>query len=158
VSEYGADDGGATNLALRRAARLLIIGPEARVLLFQYQDDDRTWWATPGGGLEGDETFEQAAAREALEELAIEVQSPVPLWSATVEFTFRGQRIRQHERYFLVRLSDADIGSPHGPVEEAHRSEGIVSMRWWGLEDIEKTAEVVFPADLRERLRALGFQ
>ena len=49
----------------RRAARLLVIDPEDSVLLFQYEDDGRRWWATPGGGLERDETFEQAAAREA---------------------------------------------------------------------------------------------
>ena len=157
VPEY-EDDGGVTNLVFRRAARLLIISPDARILLFQYQDDDRTWWATPGGGLEGDETFEQAALREAVEELAIEIQSPVPLWSTTVEFSFRGQRVRQTERYFLVRLSDADIFSPHGLVENVHRSEGIVATRWWTLEEIENTTEVVYPEDLCERLRALGFQ
>jgi ADP-ribose pyrophosphatase YjhB (NUDIX family) len=42
----------------RQAARLLVIDPEKSVLLFQYEDDQRKWWATPGGGLEGDETFE----------------------------------------------------------------------------------------------------
>ena len=43
----------------RRAARLLVVDPNSgTVLLFQYEDDGRRWWATPGGGLEADETFE----------------------------------------------------------------------------------------------------
>ena len=55
----------------RRAARLLVIDPHSgAVLLCQYEDGGRSWWATPGGALDGDETFEEAAIREAAEELA----------------------------------------------------------------------------------------
>ena len=36
--------------------------------------------------------------------------------------------------------------------------EGVIATRWWTLEDVEKTAEVVFPEDLRERRRTPGFQ
>ena len=77
----------------RRAARLLIIDPTSgAVLLFQYEDGGRRWWATPGGALEGDENFEEAAIREAAEELAISSRSFLPLWRGTVEFSFRGPR------------------------------------------------------------------
>jgi len=48
----------------RRAARLVIVDQINSVLLFQYEDGGRRWWATPGGGLEENETFEEAAARE----------------------------------------------------------------------------------------------
>ena len=76
---------------LRRAARLLVSDPDNSVLLFQYEDDRRKWWATPGGGLERDETFEQAAAREAAEELSLTLTTFTPLWCLTVDFSFRGQ-------------------------------------------------------------------
>lgn len=139
---------------LRHAARLLVIAPDGRVLLFQYDDAGRRWWAAPGGGVEGDETFEQAAAREAAEELAGAHPPLTPLWEQTVEFTFREQSIRQAEHYFLVRLprADVDLG---GPVREAHRREGIVSSRWWSLEEIERTTDRMFPADLARRVRGL---
>jgi len=139
---------------LRQAARLLVIAPDGRVLLFQYEDGPRTWWAAPGGGLEGEETFEEAATREAAEELSLAGTPLTPLWCQTVEFTFRGKSIRQMERYYLMRLSPGDVVLGES-VREAHRQEGIVASRWWSLEEIERTTEEVFPVGLGERLRRL---
>jgi 8-oxo-dGTP pyrophosphatase MutT (NUDIX family) len=138
----------------RRAARLLVVDPGNSVLLFQYEDGPRTWWATPGGGLEHDETFEQAAAREAAEELSLNLTTFRSLWSLTVDFSFRGQSIHQVERYFLVRLSREEVGGGE-ILSDANRLEGIVAARWWSLREIETTSESVFPSDLSERLRGL---
>ena len=138
----------------RRAARLLVVDPEGCVLLFQYEDDGRKWWATPGGGLERDETLEQAAAREAREELALTLTRFMPLWCLTVNFSFRGQSINQVERYFLVRTSRDDVRFGE-IVGDAHRLEGIVAAHWWSLAEIETRSEQVFPEDLRERLHEL---
>jgi 8-oxo-dGTP pyrophosphatase MutT (NUDIX family) len=139
----------------RQAARLLVIDPESgAVLLFQYEDSGRIWWATPGGGLDGDETFEEAAIREAAEELAISSQSVLPLWHRTVEFSFRGTAVRQEEHYFLLRIPLREVALGQ-EVREAHRQEGIIATRWWSLEEIETTSEQVFPEDLPQRLREL---
>ena len=140
------------NPVFRRAARLLVVDSD-RVLLFKYEDDGREWWATPGGGLEGDETFEQAARREAVEELAV-TRPLKPLWEQSVEFSFRGQSIRQVERYFLLQVSRDDVVLG-GVVADAHRREGIVAARWWSPEELETTAEQIFPQNLGDRLRDL---
>lgn len=139
---------------LRRAARLLVFDPEHSVLLFQYEDERRKWWATPGGGVEGEETFEEAAARQAAEEFSLTGTTLMPLWTGTVEFTVRGQSIRQVERYFLMRVSRENVALGE-IVREAHCREGVVAARWWSLEEIETTSERVFSQDLCERLRAL---
>ncbi len=131
-----------------------MIGPGDCVLLFQYEDEGRRWWATPGGGLEGNETFERAAAREAAEELGLQDLRLVPLWCLTAEFTFRGELIRQVERYFLAREPRSDVAKCD-VLREGHRLEGIVAARWWSLAELESTSEQVFPRDLSERLRAL---
>jgi hypothetical protein len=47
-------------MLIRRASRLLLVDGARRVLLFKYEDDRGTWWATPGGGLEKAESFEEA--------------------------------------------------------------------------------------------------
>jgi ADP-ribose pyrophosphatase YjhB (NUDIX family) len=138
----------------RRAARLVVMDPDHNVLLFQYEDDRRRWWATPGGGLEADETFEEAAGREAAEELSITCTALVPLWRLTAEFTFRKQPVRQIEHYFLLLVSRADA-APSVAIKAAHRLEGIVAARWWSLREIGTTSEQVFPSDLCERLRDL---
>lgn len=139
---------------LRRAARLLVVDREHRVLLFQYEDGGHKWWATPGGGLGDEETFEHAAAREAAEELSLTGPTLEALWRRTVEFTFRGQAIRQVERYFLIRVERDDVGLGE-TVRDAHGREGIMAARWWSLEEIEAASEQVFPEDLCERLRGL---
>ena len=46
----------------RKAARLLVISPARKVLLFRFVHKDgalagRNYWATPGGGVEAGETF-----------------------------------------------------------------------------------------------------
>ena len=139
----------------RQAARLLVIDPQGgAVLLFQYEDSGLRWWATPGGGLDGDETFEQAAIREAAEELAISSRSFLPLWQRTTEFSFRGTPVRQEEHYFLLRIPLGEVALGQ-EVREAHRQEGIIATRWWSLEEIETTSEQVFPEDLPQRLREL---
>jgi 8-oxo-dGTP pyrophosphatase MutT (NUDIX family) len=141
----------------RRAARLLVIDPNSgAVLLFQYEDNGRRWWATPGGALDGDETFEEAAIREATEELGISPRRFSPLWRRTVEFSFRGTAVRQEERFFLVRIAPGEVALGH-EVREAHHHEGIIATRWWTIEDIDKTSEQVFPEDLAQRLRELRF-
>ena len=62
----------------RRSARLLIIEPAGRVLLVRFVFKKgalagEDYWATPGGGVEEGETFEQAAIRELREETGIRV-------------------------------------------------------------------------------------
>ncbi len=138
----------------RQASRLIVVNPQNSVLLYQYEDDRRKWWATPGGGLEGRESFEEAAAREAEEELSLTGRTLTPLWRQTVEFTFRGQSIRQVERYFLVRLSQHEVTIVEGMCV-AHRREGIVAARWWSLAELETTSERVFPDNLCGYLRSL---
>src|SRR5580658_2706794 len=50
----------------RLSARLLVLDPSGRILLFRFVHRNgaltgQDYWATPGGGVEDGETFEQAA-------------------------------------------------------------------------------------------------
>jgi 8-oxo-dGTP diphosphatase len=143
-----------TNHPDRRASRLIVIDSQGRILLFRHVwETGETFWAPPGGGLETGETFEQAALREASEELGITPFSVTFLWENMTDFLYLGRRIHQRERYFQAA---ADLRNLLRDVEEIHRKEGILEVKWWTLADLESTQDVVFPARLAHRLRELA--
>lgn len=137
----------------RQAGRVIVLDPDQRVLLVEYvRDSGERFWATPGGGLLEEETFERAARRELAEELGIQAGALLPLFQAESRFTFGGEQVVQEEQYFLLRLTDPEI--PEDPdMEDARMMEGIISLRWWALEEIEAAQVKIFPEDLAGHVR-----
>ena len=102
----------------RPSARLLILDPTNHLLLFRFEHKTgplagQVFWATPGGGLEGDESLSEAAIRELHEETGIvarEVGEPV----ARREFTMTmpdGERVLADERYFVIRVQSQQVSN-----------------------------------------------
>jgi len=61
--------------------------------------------------------------------------------------------VRQHERFFLARIETRRRAL--GEVADMHVSDGIAGWRWWTLDELDGTDEVVWPpglADLISRL------
>jgi 8-oxo-dGTP pyrophosphatase MutT (NUDIX family) len=134
----------------RRSARIIALDSANRLLLFKYtRKAGAPFWATPGGGLEAGESFEQAAAREAAEELGVGPVELKLLWAGTAEFTWDDRLIQQEERFFLLHLSGY---SPTQSVKELHERENILEARWWTLEELEHSRELIFPEGLSAKL------
>ena len=144
----------------RRAARVLLLDPDGRILLQQCFDpsapDAGSWWNTLGGGLDDDETAAQAAARELHEETGLRVTSgalgPVVHQRRTA-FDFGGSSYRQSEEYFLLR-ADAFDATPTVPSEL--ELVAVLGTRWWTREELRSTQERVYPEELVEVLERLG--
>ena len=141
---------------LRRVARLVLLDPADRILLMhghEPDDPDTHWWFTPGGGLEGDETREEAALRELAEETGITQVALGPvLWRRICSFPFDGRRWDQDEWYFLARTTQTET-SPGGLTELERRS--VSGLRWWTSAELLSTRETVYPTRLAGLLRTL---
>ncbi|MGQ4512631.1 NUDIX domain-containing protein [Streptomyces sp. DW26H14] len=140
----------------RRVARMVLLDPDDRVLLMHgYEPDDpgTAWWFTPGGGLEGEETREEAVRRELAEETGItEIDLGPVLWRRVCSFPFDGRRWDQDEWYFLGRTTRTAT-APAGLTELERRS--VRGLRWWTCAELESTRETVYPTRLAGLLRTL---
>ncbi|MFG2672471.1 NUDIX hydrolase [Streptomyces sp. NPDC048445] len=140
----------------RKVSRLVLLDPDDRVLLmhgFEPEDPASTWWFTPGGGLEGDETREQAALRELAEETGIrEVELGPLLWKRMCSFPFDGRRWEQDEWYFLARTAQT-LTDTSGQTVLERRS--VAGLRWWTSAELSATRETVYPTRLAGLLHTL---
>jgi 8-oxo-dGTP pyrophosphatase MutT (NUDIX family) len=134
----------------------VLLDPRDRILLlhgYEPADPADDWWFTPGGGLEDDETREQAALRELAEETGItEVELGPVLWQRHCSFPFDGRRWDQDEWYFLGR-TDRTATAPAGLTELERRS--VRGLRWWTSAELSAARETVYPTRLAELLRTL---
>ena len=58
----------------------------------------------------------------------------------------------QHEEFFLVRTDTVDVCSDQWTDEER---EVIVEHRWWTLDDLRTTTDLVFPAGIPDLVAPL---
>lgn len=146
-----AVDPAARRTKSRRAVRVLLRAPAA-LLLFHDTDPGLPgahWWTTPGGGVDGDESDLEAAVREIAEETGLDVDASRfrgPLARRVVRHGYSDQITIQTETFFHL-----DVPAPFEISTAGHtlgEQESLVGYRWWPVDEIATTSEILWPANL----------
>lgn len=131
---------------MRTRAGIILIEND-KVALIERHRGGLDYFVFPGGGVDEGETPEQAAVREALEELGVEVAIGQKL--AIIHFD------QSTQIYFLVERVDGEFGTGMGEEftdsDPNDPEEGIYVPIWMPIDDLLKH-EKVFPEDMAKLL------
>ncbi len=134
-------------LRIRRAARLIVLDPEGRALMFRYDVPGRDpFWVTAGGECEPGESFEDAARRELFEETGISADPGPQIARMTPQFiTVEGEPVQADERFYLIRVAEARIDTS---LHTAQEQRLMTQHRWFTRAELADCPEAVFPVSI----------
>ena len=141
----------------RVGGRVLVVDRSERVLLIHERlEHGGTHWLTPGGGVEPGERPQDAARREAYEEVGLDVEVPADADAVLVtrrDWSWAGVEYDQVDHFFLVRVSDGVPTRPRRLTSVERRT--WLGVRWWSAAELRATDAVLLPPDLGHVLPAL---
>lgn len=140
----------------RRAVRVLVLAPDATVLLFEDSDLGLEpvphWWITPGGGVDPGESDTEAALRELREETGLTLgprDLVGPIAVRHVVHGFSDQVVLQDEVYYAVHVKRFEVDTSGHTVQE---QQTVHDIRWWARCELEQAEDDIWPRQILELL------
>ncbi|HEY7401216.1 MAG TPA: NUDIX hydrolase [Actinomycetota bacterium] len=99
-------------------------------------------WGLAKGGIEPDESFEDAAVREVREETGIEAEIEASLGETRYFYVWEDVRVRKTVHFFLMRATGGDV---------AERDDEMEDVRWFALARALKRASYRGERDVLQR-------
>ncbi len=90
----------------RRSRGIIYLNNE-QILLIHRIRDNHNYYVFPGGGLEGEETYEDAIIRETQEEMSISVK--------VHKMLYHFESSKDIQKFYLCTISEGEIGIGVGP-------------------------------------------
>lgn len=128
-----------------RAGVVIKKNNEDKILVIRRVRNENEYYAFPGGTIEDGESAEEAAAREAAEELSLGVQ----VGAKIARLTNQGRE----ETYFWAKKYSGELAL--GGEEKEHMNiNNQYHLEWKGKEEFEE-AEPFYPSEMKEKVVAL---
>lgn len=143
----------------RETARIMLFDEQNRVFLLKTHFDPEVGlpprWLTPGGGIDSGETALQAAVRELLEETGL-VVTPDQLSEPVLVTTGRwdwADGISYHTYQDTIYELQVQNFMPDTSGFTQDELRDILEYRWWSVDELLASDELVAPHELRQWLR-----
>lgn len=120
----------------RNRAGVIII-QDNQLALIERKRNDETYYVIPGGGMEENESFKQAAKREALEELGVDV---------CVKALYTSFQLNGKHFYFSAEITGGEFGNGTGNEYHASSKRGTYKAVWIPLEEL--TGLCIYPKEV----------
>lgn len=135
---------------LRRSARVFLFDELGDVLLIRFVADHDgkpfVCWVTPGGEIEAGEADRAAAERELFEELGVRPALIGPVHEESGgTYTHLCETVNNFDVFFAAVCGR---GEPRLQGVTADEIALMAEMRWWSVEALRATRELVFPVGL----------
>lgn len=128
----------------KRVAAVII--RDGEILLMRRIKNGQEYFVFPGGGVEDDETVEDAIVREIKEEFSIDIKVGKPL--------FQIENQGREEFYFLVK-EFTGVPELGGEEKERMNEDNQYYPIWKNLNEIKDLANL-FPEEAKEKLESLN--
>jgi ADP-ribose pyrophosphatase YjhB (NUDIX family) len=145
---------------IRRTSRAIILNASNQILLIKINDkplqdksnrDQSSFWVTVGGEVEENESVVDALQRELREEVGFIKPAEFELIAFGEQILpWKGLSTQFIEKFYIVRTEEINLDNRNLTGDEL---KVIAEYRWWSIDELLNTKEVVFPGCLAKLMK-----